>query len=82
MENNKEFNPARNNGNLSINQQEHTPEDHGETTVTFGLTKREWLTGMALQGLCINNAWTDEQIAIKAVNIANQVLNRLAFMQY
>ena len=81
MENNKEINPAKENGNLSINRQEHIPEDHGGTFVTFGLTKREWLTGMALQGLCANGTSNDESVAIRAVIMADSVLKRLEFMK-
>lgn len=86
MENNKEKSFAEMNGDLSISQEEHimshnpvTGEDIKATT--YGLTKREWLSGMAVQGLTMNNSWTDEQIAMKAVNTANSVLKRLEYMK-
>lgn len=53
-------------------------------TQKFGLTKREWFAGMAMQGICANQSSVDnnsntshEWAATKAVAIADEILKQL-----
>lgn len=58
--------------------------DSGYSISEYGLTKREWLAGLAMQGLCgcpdsIN--WKATQIATHAVEQADELLLALATPQ-
>lgn len=45
---------------------------------TPGLTKREWLAGLALQGLLVQSDEPDESIVERAVRCADFLLKELA----
>lgn len=46
-----------------------------------GLTKLEWYIGMATQGVSSDHTLSEEQIAIRAINIAKEISDRVEFMK-
>lgn len=52
------------------------PASSANVILHLHLTKREWLAGMALSGLCVTAA--DQHIAGVAVQIADEIIQQLA----
>jgi len=42
-----------------------------------GLTKREYFAGLAMQGILASGSYSEEEIAICAINLADDLLSQL-----
>ncbi len=49
----------------------------GTAEMNDGLTKREWMAGMALQGLCAASLTALQDISDKAIMLADETLAKL-----
>lgn len=65
---------------MSIGNRTAFPSDTTDPSCDSGMTYRQWLIGMALQGVLASdtdNAWTDETISRLSIDCADAVIERL-----